>query len=62
MKGLFVWVEVITAPSSVLDSGTGGGTEGGGIFFLPGLSFLSISGARKEKDVVVSHLRKSLKR
>lgn len=55
MKGLFVWVEVITAPSSVLDSGTGGGTEGGGIFFLPGLSFLSISGARKEKDVVVSH-------
>lgn len=46
-------VVVITAPSSVLDSGTGAGadrTGGGGIFFLPGLSFLSISGAVRERD------------
>lgn len=46
-------VEVITAPSSVLGSGTGAGadrTGGGGIFFLPGLSFLFTSGAVRGKD------------
>ena len=46
-------VEVITAPSSVLGSGTGAGadrTGGGGIFFLPGLSFLFTSGAVREED------------
>lgn len=57
MTGLFVLVEVITAPSSVLDAATGAGAErtggGGIIFFLPGFSFLSISGAGREKDVVV---------
>lgn len=66
MKGLFALVEVITAPSSVLDAGIGAGAErtGGGdiIFFLPGFSFLSISGAGRQRDVVVSHWRKGSKR
>lgn len=49
----------VTLPSSELDTGAGAGAErtggGGIIFFLPGFSFLSISGAGREKDVAVSH-------
>lgn len=52
----------VTVPSSELDTGAGAGAErtggGGIIFFLPGFSFLSISGAGREKDVAVSHQRK----
>lgn len=59
MKVLLMLVEAITAPSSVLGSGTGAGAErtgGGGIFFLPGLSFLFTSGAVREKDRML-HLK-----
>lgn len=52
MKSLLVLMEMITAPSSVLDAGTGAGAEGtggGGISFLPGFSLLSISGAKQKQ-------------
>lgn len=61
MKGLFVLVERITAPSSVLDTGSGAGAGAGRIIiFLPGFSVLSISGAVREEDVVVSDWRRHL--
>ena len=59
MKGLFVLVGRITAPSSVLDTGSGAGA-GRIIIFLPGFSVLSISGAVREKDVVASDWRRHL--
>lgn len=44
----------MTLPSSTLDTSDGAGAEqagGGGIvFFLPGFSLLSISGAERRKD------------
>lgn len=51
MKGLFVLVEVITAPSSMMSAGSGAGAErpGGGGSFLPGFPFLFISGAEEMK-------------